>query len=95
MLILSHVVVIQVHAIEEDMKIKPSKMTTDPCKNHFGNARQNCGRSRTGLAVMGWQAGDNKPTLAKASNFAAVGNNREAEITYDSNQMHPRRLEKY
>ena len=95
MLILSHIVVIQVHAIEEEMKIKPSAMTTDPCENHFGNTRQNCGGSRTGLAVMGWQAGDNKSTLAKASNFSAVGNNREAEITYDSNQMHPRRLEKY
>ena len=95
MLILSHVIIIQVYAIKEDLKIKPSAMTTDPCENHFGNTRQNVGGSRTGLAVMGWQVGDNKSTLAEASNFAAVGNNREAEITYDPNQLKPKRLERF
>ena len=95
MIILSHVVIIQYWCIEKNMKIKPSLMTTYPCENHFGNGRQNCGGSRTGLAVLGWQASDNKSTLAKPENFAAVGNNRNAKESYDSKELWGGRLERY
>ncbi len=87
MLILSHVVIIEFYCRKMGFKIKPSAITTDPCEKHFGNCRQNQGGSRTSLNSSQWTTGDCKATLAESANFAAVGNNRNANKNYETKDI--------
>ena len=70
------------------MKVHPHRATTDPCEHHFGNGRQNQGGSRQGMTMSAWWQTDNKSAHAKPTNYAAVGNNRNAEQIYDSEDIY-------
>lgn len=81
MMILSHVVLIELYCIRKKMVINPHRINTDPCEHHFGNGRQSIGGSTNGMTTAAWGNADCKSGLAKASQYNAVGNNRESIFT--------------
>jgi hypothetical protein len=82
-LLLGHVTAIQMYCTEKGEKINPRSMNTDAVELHFGNVRQMVGGSHNKITAAGFDSGDRKSSMCKASMYAPVGNNSSMAIPFD------------
>ena len=81
-LILGLVAIIQFYCIDRNQTLVPRKMNTDPCENHFANAR-GTGGSHGGINCVQADLADSNQTSARIAARAAGSNNQFApKVSY-------------
>lgn len=76
LLILSHVEMIQIYCIDQNLKINPRKTNTDPVEWHFGAARQQKGGSTSSLTMQQFDDAAFLSSVSNAAKYNIVGNNK-------------------